>query len=246
MTKEEIKRLQENLNRLGGQPELVVDGLYGPATRRVVINLQSRSGLVTDGVAGPLTLAEVARQIAGGTITGIGRGRRMRIILVRGKLGSIFSLGMDTLAGKLNQIPGVTATTQSYGLFYSEVDDITVALEAALNGGYTHVGCVGHSMGGDTAAKVAWLLHGAGKKLDLLGPVDPTPFGCPTAAPNVAVTIGYANTLFFQLGGHEIVKAPGYSGKFSVTRLAMPHTTIDDDAGIVHKSYVNAVKEMIA
>ena len=139
MTKDEVKALQEKLNKLGGQSPLLVDGLYGPASRRAVIQFQSRSGLVPDGVPGPKTMAEIERQYKGAGIPDVMRGRRMRVVLVRGKLGSIFSLGMDELAAELNQLPGVVATVSSYGLFYSEVDDIAVALEGALAGGFVIV-----------------------------------------------------------------------------------------------------------
>jgi putative chitinase len=49
------KRLQRALNDLGARPKLVVDGLYGPATRRAVRAFQRDAGLEVDGIAGPVT-----------------------------------------------------------------------------------------------------------------------------------------------------------------------------------------------
>jgi lysozyme family protein len=69
--------LQAALNRLGAavrlsKPEgfsrdlpLVVDGCYGRHTRRAVTAFQAAYGLAPDGLAGPLTLAEIRRQEAG-------------------------------------------------------------------------------------------------------------------------------------------------------------------------------------
>ncbi len=54
-----VKRLQEALNDLGADPKLVVDGRYGPATRRAVKEFQAAAGIVADGIAGPVTEAAI-------------------------------------------------------------------------------------------------------------------------------------------------------------------------------------------
>lgn len=247
LTTEQVRSLQAFLNSRAPGTNLLVDGIFGYATRQALIAFQSRQGLVPDGVYGPKTDAEVQRLAAGGSTKIKVRG--MRIILVRGKLGDApfgFSLGMDALAAKLNKIEGVVATVDNYGLFYSMTDDIQAALEGALKGGYQNVGCIGHSMGADTAVKVANLMNGTGKFMALCGPVDPTPFGCPTVPRNVYSTIAYYNTLPMQLGGYAVRKGEGYHGKWKVTPLAMPHTWIDDDTKTVHASYLQAVKDLVA
>jgi lysozyme family protein len=59
--------LQAALNRLGAAERfsrdlpLVVDGCYGRHTRRAVTGFQAAHGLAPDGLAGPLTLAEIRR-----------------------------------------------------------------------------------------------------------------------------------------------------------------------------------------
>lgn len=52
--------LQQNLNALGYQPKLNVDGRYGPATRAAVKWFQRIAGIRVDGAAGPVTLAAMA------------------------------------------------------------------------------------------------------------------------------------------------------------------------------------------
>lgn len=54
---DDVKWLQDALNDLGADPELVVDGHYGPATRRAVEGLQTAEGIAADGIAGPVTKA---------------------------------------------------------------------------------------------------------------------------------------------------------------------------------------------
>lgn len=49
------KGLQGALNASGTNPKLVVDGVIGPKTRAATAQFQSSNGLVSDGVAGPLT-----------------------------------------------------------------------------------------------------------------------------------------------------------------------------------------------
>jgi putative chitinase len=54
-----VRWLQEALNDLGANPKLVVDGRYGPATRRAVEIFQAAAGIVADGIAGPVTEAAI-------------------------------------------------------------------------------------------------------------------------------------------------------------------------------------------
>jgi putative chitinase len=56
---DKVKWLQEALNDLGADPKLVVDGRYGPATRRAVKDFQTAAGIVADGIAGPVTEAAI-------------------------------------------------------------------------------------------------------------------------------------------------------------------------------------------
>ncbi len=52
----EVRDLQELLNfALSLQPLLAVDGIFGPKTNQRVIAFQKTSGLMADGIAGPLT-----------------------------------------------------------------------------------------------------------------------------------------------------------------------------------------------
>jgi putative chitinase len=56
---DDVKQLQEALNDLGADPKLVVDGRYGPATRRAVREFQAAAGILVDGIAGPVTEAAI-------------------------------------------------------------------------------------------------------------------------------------------------------------------------------------------
>jgi peptidoglycan hydrolase-like protein with peptidoglycan-binding domain len=49
------KWVQLSLNLLGAQPQLAVDGSYGPATKDAVAKFQAEHGLVVDGWAGDAT-----------------------------------------------------------------------------------------------------------------------------------------------------------------------------------------------
>lgn len=56
-----VRDLQISLNKLGSG--LVVDGNFGPATRRAVSDFQSDNGLTVDGIAGPATNARITARI---------------------------------------------------------------------------------------------------------------------------------------------------------------------------------------
>jgi putative chitinase len=56
---DEVKSLQRDLNTLGADPKLEVDGRYGPRTRNAVKDFQASVGIVADGIAGPVTEATI-------------------------------------------------------------------------------------------------------------------------------------------------------------------------------------------
>jgi putative chitinase len=56
---DEVKSLQDDLNALGAKPRLEVDGRYGPDTRKAVRAFQRAAGIGVDGIAGPVTRAEI-------------------------------------------------------------------------------------------------------------------------------------------------------------------------------------------
>jgi murein L,D-transpeptidase YcbB/YkuD len=56
--KEEIKQLQQALNKLLGT-SLVVDGMFGEKSREAVLEFQQKNGLQADGVPGPITRQKI-------------------------------------------------------------------------------------------------------------------------------------------------------------------------------------------
>jgi peptidoglycan hydrolase-like protein with peptidoglycan-binding domain len=54
MTAEDVKALQEALNKLMNSG-LKVDGIFGPLTRSAVKDFQAQSGILVDGVVGQKT-----------------------------------------------------------------------------------------------------------------------------------------------------------------------------------------------
>ncbi len=70
-----VKRIQENLTRVGIDVG-GVDGRYGRLTEGAVVEFQQRTGLETDGVAGPVTRAALAGMIHAQTGSLLGFGRK--------------------------------------------------------------------------------------------------------------------------------------------------------------------------
>ena len=56
--------LQEALNKCGADPQLLVDGNFGRATRAAVSAFQESAGLEVDGIAGPQTIAALEKKPA--------------------------------------------------------------------------------------------------------------------------------------------------------------------------------------
>lgn len=59
-----VKKIQEKLNKLGADPKLVVDGIYGEATKAAAKVVQKKFGLEEDGWVGRLTEAVIDAEIA--------------------------------------------------------------------------------------------------------------------------------------------------------------------------------------
>ena len=57
-----VKALQSALRR-AGHP-IIIDGVFGPATRRAVIGFQAAQGLAPDGMAGPRTMSRLRARVA--------------------------------------------------------------------------------------------------------------------------------------------------------------------------------------
>jgi lysozyme family protein len=60
----DTKRIQEALNKLGASPQLVVDGVKGPATETAIRLFQVGHNLKVDGIAGEQTLTALETALA--------------------------------------------------------------------------------------------------------------------------------------------------------------------------------------
>ena len=66
----EVKTLQTELNRqLFPSPNLNIDGIFGPLTRKAVVAFQNQAGLTPDGIVGPLTRAALGMPEPGNSFT---------------------------------------------------------------------------------------------------------------------------------------------------------------------------------
>ncbi len=61
---DDVKQLQQDLNDLGADPQLIVDGRMGNNTRRAVQAFQNAAGLSADGIAGPVTNEAIKIRLA--------------------------------------------------------------------------------------------------------------------------------------------------------------------------------------
>lgn len=62
-----VVQLQSDLNQVGAQPPLAMDGIFGPLTRKQVVTFQTVRELLIDGIVGPQTWGALDRAKAGKT-----------------------------------------------------------------------------------------------------------------------------------------------------------------------------------
>jgi pimeloyl-ACP methyl ester carboxylesterase len=126
----------------------------------------------TPAIAGP----EKERKATRAPRTGNGNGH---VYLLRGLL-NVFSLGMDTLASKL-QARGVSASVHNHADWQGIADDIAAKYKAGRHG---PVILIGHSLGADAVMIQAEYLGRKGVPVALVVPFDGT--GSYAASSNVA------------------------------------------------------------
>jgi putative chitinase len=56
---------QQTLNRLGADPQMICDGMYGPVTVAAITAFQQKHGLTADGKLGPQTIAALEKALQG-------------------------------------------------------------------------------------------------------------------------------------------------------------------------------------
>jgi putative chitinase len=61
---DDIAQLQTDLNNLGAQPSLLVDGRFGPATEQAVREFQMAAGVKVDGIPGDVTRAAIKLRLS--------------------------------------------------------------------------------------------------------------------------------------------------------------------------------------
>jgi Thioesterase domain len=158
------------------------------------------------------------------------------VYLMRGVL-NVFSLGMDQLAYKLQNI-GVAATVQNYLGWRGLADDIIASYRS---GNREPVILMGHSAGADATVDVARRLQASGVPVALIvnfDPVSPSP-----VPPNVKQIINY----YVPAGwGAAVVPDKSFKGQLAnVNESATDNHFSVDKSDDLHRKTIAAVLKVI-
>jgi hypothetical protein len=148
-------------------------------------------------------------------------GGETRVYLLRGLL-NVFSLGMDTLAEKLNA-GGIRAEVHPHDSWSAVAAGIASDYRRGLRG---PVVLIGHSLGADVIFSLAERLDSDGVPVRLMVSFDPTNS---YAAPK---NVDYMLNLFQHNGfGRRVAAGPGFRGELNNMNLSsdksIDHTSID-------------------
>lgn len=174
--------------------------------------------------------------------------RTVRAFNIRG-LGRFPSNGMVKLTRLLNEIPGVSATTDDHGIFgFEYVANLTEACVAAHKSGRL-IALNGHSFGANAAIMIATQLAGSDIEVDYLAAIDPAA----QFALSVPLNVRRIYNPYQKVDpvGRGVVKpADGeseahWAARAVIERRDQLHVHIDDDP-IVHRTIVAAVKALTA
>jgi hypothetical protein len=174
--------------------------------------------------------------------------RKVSAFNIRG-LGRFPSNGMVKLTSLLNEIPGVSATTDDHGIFgFEYVANLTEACVAAHKSGRL-IALNGHSFGANAAIMIATRLAQRNIEVDYLAAIDPAARFALSVPLNV--TRIYNPYQKFDPVGRGVVKpADGESEDHWNARAVIEcrnqlHVRIDDDP-FIHRNIVAAIKALTA
>lgn len=142
-----------------------------------------------------------------------------QVYLLRGFL-NVFSLGMNTLAAKL-QSRGISAVVTNYTEWRSLADEIAAGYKAGRRG---PIVLMGHSFGADAAMEMGEYLGRQGVPVALIVPFDGT--SSHAASANVARVLN-----LYKSPGVEITRGPGFRGQLTnyyITDPNVTHSDVDD------------------
>jgi hypothetical protein len=174
--------------------------------------------------------------------------RKVRAFNMRG-LGRFPSNGMVKLTSLLNEIPGVSATTDDHGIFgFEYVTNLADACIAAHKSGRL-IALSGHSFGANAAIMIATRLAQRNIEVNYLAAIDPAAQFALSVPLNV--TRIYNPYQKVDPVGRGIVKpADGeseahWNARAVIERRDQLHVRIDDDP-IIHRNIVAAIKALTA
>lgn len=160
------------------------------------------------------------------------------VYLLRG-LANVFSLGMDSLADKLNA-RGIEATVHEYGQWPSLAAQASA--ESRANGGAPII-IVGHSLGADAAIEMAERLTALGTPASLVFTFDPV--GVTSVGPARGRFINYyqSNNGY----GKRLTQGAGFRGSLSNRNLdsvgSLDHFNIEKSPGL-HAEVIASIQSV--
>jgi pimeloyl-ACP methyl ester carboxylesterase len=174
--------------------------------------------------------------------------RKVRAFNIRG-LGRFPSNGMVKLTSLLNEIPGVSATTDDHGIFgFEYVANLTAACIAAHKSGRL-IALNGHSFGANAAIMIATRLAERDIAVDYLAAIDPAA----QFALSVPLNVRRIYNPYQKVDpvGRGVVKpADGesedhWNARAGIERRNQLHVRIDDDP-LIHRNIIAAIKALTA
>jgi pimeloyl-ACP methyl ester carboxylesterase len=200
------------------------------------------AGLLFGGVdlaaAGPT--AGSSQNVSSPTAIPPGTQPHGRVYLFRGALGPIFSLGMDSLAEKIEHA-GVTANVYEFTI----CSFIAEQAIAQYRENPAPIILIGHSMGGLCAMKFSERLEAENIPVSLAVTIDPA-----HVTPDVPLNIERYINIFLSksvLGGGDVKPKQGYQGHYASFDLSdqdeVSHINIDK-MDSVHQQLVSKIVEL--
>lgn len=155
-------------------------------------------------------------------------------LLLLGKLGALYSAGLNRYAADINKLKGTRVAVRDYGYWHPFRNPPNAYTPLCLEMAKTcRVALFGHSMGATGISMIARDLAEAGVAVDLVFSLDCSRFSRPVPlGANVRNTVTFCDPSHL-IGGVQQIKAADYRGRWSAaTTTGVSHVAYDDTDGL--------------
>jgi hypothetical protein len=169
-------------------------------------------------------------------------------LFLLGKLGALYSAGLNQYAADINKLKGTRVAVRDYGYWhpFKGFKNAHTALCVEMHKAGYRIALFGHSMGATGISMIARDLAALGIEVELVFSLDCSRFSMPIPlGANVKNTVTFCDPSHL-IGGVQMAKGPNYKGRWSATTTTGISHVAFDDTDFLRLRAIGEVKLLLA